>query len=103
MTQNMPFMFHLGIGQIYAGTTHDPDSIISFVQNYFHVTLPGSSFSVKPGTGVTGTIRMNVEHWFDGQNAFDFSVYPMGIMQDQGGMTSAILNGKNAFTFSVPE
>ena len=35
-----PFNFHIGIGQIYKGNVIIPDSIISFVQNYFDVNLP---------------------------------------------------------------
>ena len=33
-------MFHIGIGQVYAGNSMNPDSIIGFVQNYFKVSLP---------------------------------------------------------------
>ena len=101
MTELMPFMFHLGIGQIYEGTTEDPDSIIGFVQNYFRVTLPASSFLLKEGTDCHLTIRMNVDRWFDGENAFDFGAYPMGIMQNEQGMHLACLNGRKVFTCKV--
>ena len=40
MSQAFPFMFHLGIGQVYASDTINTDSIIGFVQNYFRVSLP---------------------------------------------------------------
>jgi len=101
LQEPLPFMFHLGIGQIYSGTTHDPDSITGFVQNYFTVTLPGSGLPVKEGVTCIVTIQMNIERWFDGENAFDFSAYPMGIMQDQDGMHKACLNGRKVFTCRV--
>ena len=40
---------------------------------------------------------MNVDRWFDGQNAFNFTAYPMGIMQDQEGMFKACQNGRRVF------
>ena len=47
------------------------------------------------------TIVMNIEKWFDGNNAFDFSAYPMGIMQSQPGMHYAVSNGENAFSIPI--
>jgi hypothetical protein len=43
---------------------------------------------------------MMIDRWFDSENAFDFSRYPMGIMQNQEGMFYACQNGK--FVFTVP-
>ena len=98
MQETMPFMFHLGIGQMYSGTTADPDSIIGFIQNYFPVKLPVSTTISANHSSVIG-VEMNVAGWFDGQNAFDFSLYPMGIMQNQSGMYRAALNGRSVFSF----
>ena len=101
MQEAMPFMFHLGIGQLYSSVTPDVDSITGYVQNFFTVNLPVSSFTLESGHICTVAIRMNIEDWFDGQNAFDFALYPMGIMQDQEGMHRACLNGRNAFTCQI--
>jgi hypothetical protein len=100
MQESMPFMFHIGIGQIYSGTTSSTDSIIGFIQNYFPVRLPAS---VTIGAGQTSfvTVGMMVESWFDGQNAFDFSRYSMGIMQSQEGMYKACMNGRHAFAVAL--
>jgi hypothetical protein len=97
MTESMPFMFHLGIGQMYAGSTHDPDSIIGFIQNYFSVKLPIFA-RITPGTPGSIGVVMNIEKWFDGENTFDFSNYAMGIMQDQLGMYQACQNGREVFS-----
>ena len=97
MAMMMPFMFHLGIGQIYSGNTTNTDSITGFVQNYFTVHLPLSGVILEEGKMKTLTLRMNIEKWFDGQNAFDFSKYSMGIMQNEEGMSLAVQNGKNVF------
>ena len=96
MPEAMPFMFHLGIGQIYKGDSVNTDSISGYVQNYFMVRsfVP---FIITRNQTTQINIIMNVEKWFDSQNAFDFAAYPMGIMQDQDGMHKACLNGSNAF------
>jgi hypothetical protein len=100
MTQSQPFMFHLGIGQIYKGNSSNPDSIIGFVQNYFKVSLPCEPYLVTNGDHQI-ILQMNIEKWFDGQNAFNFTSYPNGIMQDQQGMTLACSNGRKAFSLLI--
>ena len=100
MQETMPFMFHLGIGQMYSGNTANPDSIIGFIQNYFSVRL-FTPVKIAYNHSVTIDIAMNVDHWFDGQNAFDFSYYPMGIMQSQLGMYRACMNGRQAFSVEM--
>jgi hypothetical protein len=95
-----PFMYHLGIGQMYAGNSIEPDSIIGFIQNYFIVSLP---FKFRLQDGVSkpfAMICMNIERWFDGVYAFDFEDYPKGIMQNQEGMFKASSNGRKVF--SIP-
>ena len=100
MAQSLPFMFHLGIGQVYAPNTINPDSIIGFVQNYFRVSLP-CKLDLSAGSYHQILLQMNVDRWFDGQNAFDFSAYPDGIMQDQEGMLKACMNGRKAFSITI--
>ena len=102
MNDLMPFMFHLGIGQIYKGNSINPDSIIGYVPNYFIVRLP-FFHSLKNGEVFnTWGIIMNIEKWFDSTSAFDFADYPKGIMQNQEGMFTAAKNGRNAFSFEIP-
>ena len=96
MTDPMPFMFHLGIGQMYTGDSTNTDSIIGYIQNYFTVKSY-APFVTNENKTIQINIIMNIEKWFDSQNAFDFSEYPMGIMQDQLGMYRACMNGRNAF------
>jgi hypothetical protein len=100
MSQSLPFMFHLGIGQIYAANTVNPDSIIGFVQNHFRVSLP-CKLDLSTGGYHQVMLLMNVDRWFDGQSAFDFSAYPNGIMQNQEGMFRACMNGKKAFSVTI--
>jgi hypothetical protein len=97
ISEQTPFMFHLGIGQMYAGNTIDPDSIIGFIQNYFTVSLPFTCQVRSDTPNPVCTIIMNIEKWFDGQYAFDFDDYPKGIMQNQDGMFKGCKNGRNAF------
>jgi hypothetical protein len=95
-----PFNFHLGIGQIYAGGVIDPDSITGFVQNYFEVELPASSFSINAGETKEFEIRMNVENWFQHPHVYDHDVWGGDIMQKQDAMKLGCENGKeDVFSF----
>ena len=102
MTQPLPFNFHLGIGQVYAGNTMNPDSIIGFVQNSFRISLP-CKLEVNSAGIRQVIIQMNVDKWFDGNNAFDFAAYPNGIMQNEAGMFKACQNGKQAFSIIISD
>lgn len=96
-----PFMFHLGIGQMYNGNSTSPDSIIGYIHNDFMVKLP-LPYTI-PGTEARQfSIVMNIEKWLDSEYAFDFSRYPNGIMQNQEGMFRACRNGRHAFSIIVP-
>ncbi len=96
MPNPMPFMFHLGIGQVYEGSTPDPDSIVSFVQNWFRVTLP-VSFTMETGQKKEIILEMDLDKWFGAAEIFDFAQYPMMIMQNQAAMAKACKNGRHAF------
>ena len=98
-----PFNFHLGIGQIYQGTTYSLDSISSFVQNYFTVKLPSSTFIVTKNKNTTIEIVMNIDKWFSTPNTFDFNYWGGSIMQNQAAMNSACQNGKNVFSIGTIE
>ena len=93
------FNFHLGIGQLYhSDSISCVDSIYAFVQNYFTVTLPSSSFSiVKDGTREIEII-MNVDSWFKTPNIYDHNYWGQNIMQNQPAMQMAKENGYDVFT-----
>jgi hypothetical protein len=92
-----PFNFHLGIGQIYSRGGASADSIIGFVQNFFTVTLPLSSFEIRNNSINILDLRMNIEKWFDGEVPFNFTDYPNGTMQDESAIEKACRNGRHAF------
>lgn len=96
-----PFNFHLGIGQLYRGSTFNVDSIYAFVQNYFRVNLPGSAFSLSDQQTKTFTLTMNLEKWFEGPNLFDFNHWGGAIMQNQPAMQAAKENGWDVFSIST--
>jgi len=98
MNMTMPFDFHLGIGQIYKGKSTNTDSIIGYVQNFFYINIPASSFSLGEGETKLMIISMDVNKWFTGENEFDFAKHPDMMMQDQDAIHAACLNGKNAFS-----
>jgi len=95
-----PFNFHLGIGQLYYGSTYDVDSIYAFVQNYFTVHLPGSAFTMNDQDTIEFRLSMNVEKWFENPHIFDFNYWGGAIMQNQQAMQTAKENGWNVFSIS---
>jgi hypothetical protein len=97
-----PFNFHLGIGQVYSGSGSNPDSIVGFIQNYFEITLPASSFDVEQGKAVQGVIKMNIENWFQHPHTYDHNAWGGDIMQRQAAMQLGCENGKeDVFSFSL--
>jgi hypothetical protein len=95
-----PFNFHLGIGQLYHGNTYNVDSIYAFVQNYFLVSLPGSSFTMADKDTLTFRLTMNIENWFENPHIFDFNQWGGAIMQNQPALQIAKENGWNVFSIS---
>jgi len=100
---NMPFNFHLGIGQLYHGNTYNVDSIYAFVQNYFTVSLPGSSFTIAYKDTVTFQLTMNIENWFKNPYVFDFNKWGGAIMQNQQAMQMVKENGWNVFSIKLKQ
>lgn len=90
-----PFNFHMGIGQVY---DQESNAIIGYVQNYFHVTLENTRFTVTPEKMTTFAIVMHVERWFEDPHVFDFNYWGGDIMQKQDAMQVAKENGSNVFT-----
>lgn len=97
----MPFNFHLGIGQLYHGTGYNTDSIYAFVQNYFTVSLPGSSFTLNDRDSIVFRLTMNIEKWFEGPHVFDFNYWGGDIMQKQPAMQVVKENGADVFTIET--
>lgn len=96
----LPFNFHLGIGQIYAGGVVHPDSIIGYVQNFFEVQLPSSPFTINAGDTLYFEIRMNIENWFRNPHVYDHNIWGGHIMQNQEAMKIGCENGKeDVFSF----
>ena len=93
-SRRAPFNFHIGVGQIY-----DDDARISgFIQNWFEVELPLSSFTMPAGGNVTAQIIMNIENWFKGPYNYDHDVFGGSIMDNQEAMGQIKANGKDVFT-----
>jgi hypothetical protein len=98
---DVPFMMHLGTGQIYSSPQPNPDSIIGFVPNWFRVSLPGSGFTMKADSTLVLEIKMHVDRWFNGPpNLLDLYALPEGIMQDEEAMGKVRDNGRGAFTIN---
>lgn len=92
--QVKPFDFHLGVGQIYSGGVVHVDSITGFVQNYFEVNLPNSSFTIAEGDTLNFEIRMQVENWFQNPNTYNHDEWGGDIMQQQAAMHLGCENGR---------
>jgi hypothetical protein len=92
------YNFHLGIGQLYKGDVIDYDSIYAFVQNYFTVKLPDSSFILESESTKEIEIIMNIESWFETPHNFDFNEWGGAIMEIQPAMRMGVENGHDVFT-----
>ncbi|MFH1119603.1 MAG: MbnP family protein [Bacteroidota bacterium] len=95
-----PFNFHLGIGQIYANNSGDPDDITGFIHNDFIVNPGGGSFTSTAGNNLTCTLTMNIESWFDTPVVYDHNQFGGAIMQNQVAMHTASLNGRDVFSIT---
>jgi hypothetical protein len=96
-----PFDFHLGIGQLYKGDDYNVDSIYAYVQNYFKVSLPGSSFTMTENKTLTFRLIMNIENWFENPHIFDFNHWGGAIMQNQQAMQIVKDNGWDVFSINL--
>ena len=90
-----PFNFHLGVGQEF----DENNQIVGFVQNWFEVTLPNSSFEVKKNDQLTITIGMEINNWFQNPHIYNHNIYGAKIMQNQDAMNMGKENGaKDVFS-----
>ena len=92
-----PFNFHLGIGQTYDTL----GNITGYVQNYFTVTLPASSFSLSKDETKEIFIIMNIENWFRTPTTWDHNFWGGYIMQNQAAMQTGAANGWDVFSVSI--
>jgi len=92
------FAFHLGIGQLYHSNVINTDSIYAFVQNYFNVELPNSSFTIEKDKTRQIEIVMNIDSWFKTPGVYDHNYWGSGIMQNQPAMQMIKDNGFDVFT-----
>ncbi|MCL2247221.1 MAG: hypothetical protein FWC10_08965 [Lentimicrobiaceae bacterium] len=83
---------HTGIGQLY----NENHEITQFVHNYFTVTLP-FKFFVGVDNTTTLSLNMEIQHWFDTPNLYDFNEFGTGIMQNQKAQEMLKKNGENVF------
>ena len=91
------YNFHLGIGQLYKGDEINFDSIYAYVQNYFTVNLPNSSFNLDEDQTREIEIIMNIESWYETPNNFDFNYWGGAIMEIQPAMRMGVENGYDVF------
>jgi hypothetical protein len=92
------FACHLGIGQLYLSNVINTDSIYAYVQNYFTVDLPNSSFTIEKDKTREVEIIMNIDSWFKTPYVYDHNVWGSGIMQNQPAMQMLKDNGFDVFT-----
>jgi len=94
--ERTPFNFHLGVGQ----ERDAENNITGFVQNWFEIELPASSFSVSGGDHKLIAIRMDVNEWCKSPNIYDHDIHGGKIMQNQEAMRMGVENGKSVFRVS---
>jgi hypothetical protein len=95
-----PFNFHLGTGQIYTGGMGTAN-ITGFVQNYFHIKIPVSSFILISNQTKNLKFIMNIESWFTTPVDWDFNKWSTMIMQNQMAMETIKENGYDVFSFAT--
>lgn len=88
---------HMGIGQIYEGSTYSVDSIIDFSHNHFKVTL-SKPFLIEKNKTTNISIVMNIENWFQNPHIYDHNQWGSHIMQKQEAMQLLKENGWNVFS-----
>jgi len=89
-----PFNFHLGIGQEYDAVSGD---ITGFIQNYFEIEVPGSTFVIYPDQNTTINLVMHVDRWFKNPHPYDHNYWGGDIMQKQDAMKVGCENGHDVF------
>lgn len=96
---SVPFNFHFGIGQIYSDTiTYNTNTITSFVQNYFSVSLPLTSFQIVKNQTNSINLEMAIEKWFKTPYVWNHNYWGSSIMQKQRAQQCIKENGCDVFS-----
>ncbi len=95
------FLLHLGVGQEQDSNgvrLKDKDGNFIFVQNWFTVTLPSSSFTIADKQTKEIAIRMNIEEWLTNPHTYDFKVWGGETMENQAALKTLKENGSSVFS-----
>ena len=92
--QLVPLNVHLGIGQ---NADHS-----EFYQNYFTVEGP-INLNIAENTENQFNLCMIVDNWFRNPNLYDFNEFGSAIMQNQAAQQALKENGKDVFTWYIPD
>jgi hypothetical protein len=95
--ERKPYNFHIGVGQHYDAN----NQVTGFIQNWFEVRLPYSSFSLSAGGHVKARIQMNIENWFMGPQIYDHNEFGGSIMNNQAAMGRIHDNGVDVFSVVI--
>jgi len=90
----VPFDFHLGIGQIYHPNSGE---ITGFIQNYFTIDVQAPSFILFDGQEISISLVMHVDRWFKDPHTYDHNEWGGDIMQTQAAMKLGCENGHDVF------
>jgi len=93
--QEYPFNYHMGLGMEVNGLD------TTFFHNYVKVSLPASSFTVKPNVLTRLEIKMNIDSWFRTPHVWNHDSIGGAIMMNQSAMNWAKENGWDVFSMRV--
>ncbi len=96
---SVAFNFHFGIGQIYTDTvTYNVNTITSYVQNYFSVSLPLTSFQILKNQATSINLEMAIDKWFKTPHVWNHNYWGSSIMQNQKALQTIKENGFDVFS-----
>lgn len=97
-----PYQFYLGIGQIHPSQGLGADEV-TYVQNYFTVTLNDIQFELDKSEEVVINLFMEIENWMQTPNEWDFYSVGAAIATNQEAQFMAKENGNNVFSACIEE
>lgn len=98
---SVAFNFHFGIGQNYSDSiTHNVNTITSYVQNYFSVSLPLSSFQITKNQATSINLEMAIDKWFKTPHVWNHNYWGSSIMQNQSALQTIKENGIDVFSIN---
>ena len=90
-----PLNIHTGISRLIS-----PDSLISYVHNFFTVSFSDIKFEIQKDKPSEITLNMNINQWFtnpENPGNYDFKQYGTGIMENDAAQKILKENGGNVF------